>query len=47
MKDSVEERVLDIQAGKRKLMMQAFGDKTMKRGNERATRMADIERLLA
>jgi SWI/SNF-related matrix-associated actin-dependent regulator of chromatin subfamily A3 len=47
MKGSIEEKVLDIQAGKRKLMMQAFGDKTMKRGNERATRMADIERLLA
>lgn len=47
MKDSIEERVLDIQAGKRKLMMQAFGDKSMKRGNERAARLADIQKLLA
>lgn len=46
MKDSIEEKVLDIQAQKRKLMMQAFGEKTMKRGNEKAARLADIQRLL-
>ncbi|KAI9728153.1 MAG: hypothetical protein M1828_004614 [Chrysothrix sp. TS-e1954] len=47
MEDSIEERVLGIQEEKRKLMMMAFQEKTMKRGKEKSSRFADIERLLA
>jgi SWI/SNF-related matrix-associated actin-dependent regulator of chromatin subfamily A3 len=46
MENSIEERVLDIQAGKRKLVGQAFQEKT-KRGQEKTTRMGDIMKLLA
>ncbi|KAI9660230.1 MAG: hypothetical protein M1831_003537 [Alyxoria varia] len=46
MRESIEERVLDVQQEKRKLMMVAFQDKTMKRGNEKSSRMADIQKLL-
>lgn len=46
MEDSIEERVLEIQQRKRELMMTAFQEKSSKRGNERAARMADFEKLL-
>jgi len=46
MEDSIEERVLEIQHRKRELMMTAFQEKTSKRGNESAARMADLEKLL-
>ena len=46
MEDSIEERVVDIQQEKRKLMMMAFQEKTMKRGKEKSARLADIQRLL-
>ena len=46
MEDSIEDRVLDIQTEKRRLMMAAFGEKTMKRGSEKSARLQDIERLL-
>ncbi|KAI9849243.1 MAG: hypothetical protein M1837_004702 [Sclerophora amabilis] len=45
MEGSIEERVLDIQAEKRKLMMNAFREKSSKRSGGRTTR--DIENLLA
>jgi SWI/SNF-related matrix-associated actin-dependent regulator of chromatin subfamily A3 len=44
---SIEERVLDIQAEKRKLMMTAFQEKTTKRSKQKAARRNDIERLLS
>lgn len=47
MEDSIEERVLETQQNKRRLMMQAFGERDMKRGNEKAGRLADIEKLLS
>lgn len=47
MEDSVEERVLDIQKAKRELTMTAFRDKKVRRGEERAARLADIKALLA
>lgn len=47
MEHSIEEKVLETQQNKRKLMMQAFGERAMKRGNERATGFADIEQLLS
>jgi SWI/SNF-related matrix-associated actin-dependent regulator of chromatin subfamily A3 len=43
---SIEERVLEIQTEKRKLMMTAFQEKTSKRANQKAARRNDIERLL-
>jgi len=46
MEDSIEERVLEIQQRKRELMMTAFQEKSSKRGNETAARMADLEKLL-
>lgn len=46
MEDSIEERVLEIQQRKRELMMTAFQEKSSKRGNERAARLGDIEKLL-
>ncbi|RFU31148.1 hypothetical protein B7463_g5154, partial [Scytalidium lignicola] len=45
MEDSIEERVLEIQAEKRKLVGKAFQEKT-KGGKEKTTRMADIMKLL-
>ena len=45
MEDSIEERVLDIQAEKRKLVGKAFQEKA-KGGKERTTRMGDIFKLL-
>ena len=46
MEDSIEERVLEFQEKKRKLMMTAFQEKTTKRGKEKSSRLADIEKLL-
>jgi len=46
MEGSIEERVLEIQQEKRKIMMTAFQEKTMKRGTENSARLADIEKLL-
>lgn len=47
MEDSIEERVLDVQTDKRQLVQTAFGEGAGgKRGKERVTRLADIERLL-
>ena len=48
MEDSIESRVLEIQADKRNLVKTAFGEgATGKRGRERAARFADIQRLLS
>ncbi|KAL8948423.1 MAG: hypothetical protein Q9222_005389 [Ikaeria aurantiellina] len=45
---SIEDRVLDIQADKRKLMMAAFQEKVDKRaGKTKQARLGDIEKLLA
>jgi SWI/SNF-related matrix-associated actin-dependent regulator of chromatin subfamily A3 len=46
MEDSIEERVLMIQAEKRKLVGKAFQEKT-KGGKEKTTRMGDILKLLS
>lgn len=47
MERSIEERVLEIQAEKRRLMMTAFQEKGGKRaGGGKTTRLGDIERLL-
>ncbi len=47
MEGSIEERVLDIQAEKRRLMITAFQEKGGKRGGGKKTaRLADIENLL-
>ncbi|KAG9244335.1 SNF2 family N-terminal domain-containing protein [Calycina marina] len=46
MEESIEERVLDIQAEKRKLVGKAFQEKT-KRGKKKLSRMGDIMKLLA
>ena len=46
MEGSIEERVLDIQANKRKLAMVAFQEKTSKRGEGANARLADIQSLL-
>lgn len=47
MERSIEERVLEIQAEKRRLMMTAFQEKGSKRaGGGKITRLGDIERLL-
>jgi SWI/SNF-related matrix-associated actin-dependent regulator of chromatin subfamily A3 len=46
MEDSIEERVLEIQAEKRKLVGKAFQEKA-KGGKEKITRMGDIKKLLA
>lgn len=47
MNGSIEERTLDIQADKRKLMMMAFSEKANKRSAPKTGRIADIQRLLA
>lgn len=46
MEDSIEERVLDVQERKRKLMLAAFRETAKKKAEGRATRMADFETLL-
>jgi SWI/SNF-related matrix-associated actin-dependent regulator of chromatin subfamily A3 len=47
MADSIEDRVLEIQQRKRKLMMMAFAEKKAKRGNEKGAQLKDIETLLS
>jgi SWI/SNF-related matrix-associated actin-dependent regulator of chromatin subfamily A3 len=47
MSESIEDKVLEIQKNKRKLMMLAFAEKQVKRGNERGARLADIQTLLS
>ena len=47
MKDSIEDRVMNIQKRKRELMMLAFAERQGKRGKETAARLADLESLLA
>lgn len=48
MEDSIEDRVLDRQEEKRKLMLEAFRETTKKKkkGDERAARIAELEQLL-
>ncbi|RMJ28381.1 SNF2 family helicase [Aspergillus sp. HF37] len=47
MEDSIEDRVLAIQERKRNLMLQAFSEtSTRKKREDRATRVADLEKLL-
>ncbi len=46
MEESIEERVLEIQAEKRKLMMTAMREGAGKRAKGRESRVGDIERLL-
>ena len=46
MEGSIEERTLEIQAEKRKLMMTAFQEKSNKRTGGRTARLNDIEKLL-
>jgi SWI/SNF-related matrix-associated actin-dependent regulator of chromatin subfamily A3 len=46
MEDSVEERVLDIQQDKRKLVGKAFQEKS-KGKKAKDLRMADLQKLLA
>ena len=46
MEGSIEERVLDIQSEKRKLMMAAFRESEGKRGKKGTSRLGDIQKLL-
>ena len=47
MEDSIEDRVLAVQENKRKLMLEAFRETaTKKKVDDRATRVADLEKLL-
>jgi SWI/SNF-related matrix-associated actin-dependent regulator of chromatin subfamily A3 len=46
MQDSIEERVLQIQEDKRRLMCLAFAERESKRGNKSETNVAQISRLL-
>lgn len=46
MEGSIEDRVLDIQETKRKLMLEAFRETTKKKVDDRANRLADLEQLL-
>ncbi|KAF7597368.1 hypothetical protein BBP40_006309 [Aspergillus hancockii] len=46
MEDSIEDRVLAIQETKRKLMSAAFRETAKKKFDDRATRVADLEKLL-
>ncbi|KAK1145795.1 hypothetical protein N8T08_004036 [Aspergillus melleus] len=47
MENSIEDRVLAVQETKRKLMLEAFRETaTKKKTDERATRVADLEKLL-
>jgi SWI/SNF-related matrix-associated actin-dependent regulator of chromatin subfamily A3 len=45
MENTIEDRVLEIQDTKRKLMLAAFREKD-KKVDDRATRIADLEKLL-
>lgn len=46
MQNSIEERVLGVQAEKRKLMMTAFRENEGKRGKKGTNRLGDIQKLL-
>jgi SWI/SNF-related matrix-associated actin-dependent regulator of chromatin subfamily A3 len=46
MEGSIEERTLEIQAEKRKLMMMAFQEKDSKRSKTKKSRLGDVEKLL-
>lgn len=46
MEGSIEDRVLDIQETKRKLMLEAFRETAKKKVDDRANRLADLEQLL-
>lgn len=46
MEGTVEERVLDIQVDKRKLVNQAFQERTDKKKKAKETRVADVAKLL-
>ncbi|KAE8387960.1 SNF2 family N-terminal domain-containing protein [Aspergillus alliaceus] len=46
MEDSIEDRVLAIQETKRKLMSAAFRETSKKKVDDRATRVADLEKLI-
>lgn len=46
MNDSIEEKTIQIQQDKRKLMMVAFSEKSNKRDAVKQGRLADIRRLL-
>lgn len=46
MQGSIEERVLGVQAEKRKLMMTAFRENEGKRGKKATSRLGDIQKLL-
>lgn len=46
MEDSIEERTLEIQAEKRKLMIMAFQEKDSKRSKTKSSRLGDVEKLL-
>lgn len=46
MQGSIEERVLGVQAEKRKLMMTAFRENEGKRGKKTTNRLGDIQKLL-
>lgn len=47
MQGSIEERVLGVQAEKRKLMVTAFRENEVARGKKGASRLGDIQKLLA
>lgn len=47
MDNSIEDRTLEVQKDKRKLMMVAFSEKANKRDSARNGRLADIQKLLA
>ncbi|KAL4890056.1 SNF2 family N-terminal domain-containing protein [Aspergillus ambiguus] len=47
MEDSIEDRVLAIQDGKRQLMSAAFREPSKRKAEDRATRVADLEKLLS
>jgi len=44
---TIEDKTLEIQADKRKLMQLAFSEKAGKRDKVKAGRLADIQRLLS
>ncbi|KAL5342935.1 SNF2 family N-terminal domain-containing protein [Aspergillus crustosus] len=47
MEDSIEDRVLAVQEKKRKLMLAAFREKSSRKVDDRATRVAELETLLS
>ncbi|KAF9883757.1 hypothetical protein FE257_002823 [Aspergillus nanangensis] len=47
MENTIEDRVLAIQDTKRELMLAAFRETSKKKGEDKATRVADLEKLLS